>query len=87
MAEHFLAPTAEVHERRFGPGTFPWGKASKALKPLAPHHPPEKIAAHYEVFLEEGYDRRFGVNFWRFFETFNDWAPQQLDIDETGVLR
>lgn len=87
--ETWLTPIAEVHERRFGPGSFfhLFGKAGKALKPLHDAGvPSEKIAAHYEVFLEEGYDRRFGVNFFRFVETFNDWAPVQLQVDDTGVI-
>lgn len=79
----WLAPIATRYEGVMGPGSFPWGQAGKALKPLAQHYAPSEIAAHLGAYLEQT-EARF-VNLAKFAQTFATWKPQPL-VDEWGVL-
>lgn len=81
---NWLAPSAEVWERRFGKGTFPGGMAGKALSRLKPHHTPETIAAHLDAYLEDT-PARF-INLHTFARTFGEWAPKPLVDARTGAL-
>lgn len=82
----WLAPSKTVWEARFGKGTFPYGMAGRALKPLLEGADPEDIAAHLEVYLNKT-NAQF-VNLHRFAQTFAEWNPKQLPllVDDDGVL-
>jgi hypothetical protein len=79
---NWVAPSAEVHEERFGKGSFAAvaGQFGKALKPLAAHYPPEQIAAHYSAYLDET-PTRF-LNFNRFAGTFLEYKPKETVTDD-----
>lgn len=63
-------------EQAKGAGSFPWGKAGAALKPLHDAgHSGETIAGHLERYIPTAGEF---VSFVRFRETFADYAPVAL---------
>lgn len=88
----WLAPSKAVWEERFGKGSFPYGRAGRALKPLLDGADPEQIAAHLKRYLDKT-NPQF-VSLERFAITFAEWNPLQTEfdalseplVDEDGVL-
>lgn len=82
----WLAPCKAVWEEKFGAGSFPYGRAGRALKPLIEGADPEDIAAHLKVYLDKT-PTQF-VSLERFAHTFAEWNPNQLPIfvDDDGIL-
>lgn len=82
----WLGPSKKVWEARYGVGTFPYGQASRALRPLLDGADAYQIAEHLEVYLERT-PARF-VSITRFAQTFSQWNPKQLSllVDEDGAL-
>lgn len=68
-----------------GKGSFPFGRAGKALLPLKPHYTPEDIAAHLGEYLDALNDPQY-LSLNRFVETFARWEPKSL-TDDYGVVR
>jgi hypothetical protein len=83
-APSWLDPIAAAYERDMGAGSFPWGKAGKALLPLSKHHPPAVIAAHLATYIGLLDDPKF-LSFQKFAETFGEWAPRD-SVDKFGTL-
>lgn len=84
----WLTPASEVWDGRFGKGTFPFGMAGKAFKPLrSAGHSPETIAEYLRVYLDKT-EPQF-INLHRFAATFATWDPAQGElplVDEFGML-
>lgn len=92
----WLGPAAEVWEQRFGPGTFPFAKAGKALgqlyKALKGDGDGSEAAAKIALHLAE-YLARVNpdyLNLFKFAETFQAYAPDESTdgpvVDEWGCL-
>jgi hypothetical protein len=82
--KNWLAPTAVMWERQNGAGSFAAvaGRIGKALKPLAAHHAPEKIAEHVEQYAEET-----PPQFWnwdKFAASFALWEHKPIIDPKTG---
>ena len=68
----WLTPYVGPWEKRFGTGSFPFGKAAKVLSPFK-GRPPEEEGARLERFLQET-DAKY-VSLPRFAETHDSWPP------------
>ncbi len=76
----WLAPIAEVHEKRFGAGSFKWGFAGRTLKPIHDKDTPsERIAANLGRYYDAT-EPRF-VNLAKFAETFASWDEPPPMVD------
>lgn len=79
----WLTAISEVYEQRKGPGTFPFEKAAKLLKPLKDAgHTSDEIALRLGRYLDQLDDQRF-LSLARFRESFGDYA----DGTSTSIAR
>jgi hypothetical protein len=96
MSTSWLSPSATVWEAKFGKGSFPYGMAGRALKPLGrAGWTPEEIAVRLEHYLKRLDNPQF-VSLWKFAATFGMWeAPNdtkptarepEYEVDADGVL-
>lgn len=82
-----LTAPSEVWHARFGAGSFPFGRAGRALKPLLDAgHTPELIAEHLAEYLDCTPPRFASLE--RFVATFAEWKPNAEPlVDDDGVIR
>lgn len=87
--ETWLTAPSEEWAKRFGAGTFPFGIAGRAFKPLAAAgHSSETIARHLARYLDATNPQYLSLP--KFAQTFASWGPNVLagdfTVDDTGVL-
>ncbi len=91
----WLAPASIVYEARYGRGSFPWGMAGKALKPVFQSGATgEAIAANLGRYLEAT-DPAY-LNLGKFAQTFSNWAndkpakaeptPRAFPVNRAGEM-
>ena len=72
----WLTPIAEEYEKRNGPGSFNFGEAGRALKPLRAHLSPEQIARHVGFYLDQ--TKPEFQNLHKFAKTYAHFNPDGL---------
>lgn len=85
----WVTPVAEAWEREMGAGSFPFGRAVKALKPLVDAHGGAEVAKRVGYWVRT-HRRRNELKFLdlscaRFAATWDEWDPDAEAWPEDGA--
>ena len=75
MPATWLSPYASVWKAKFPDAVVPFGQLARSFKDLVKAHPPERIVAELQSYLDQT-EPRF-VSLARFVALFGTWTPKK----------